>query len=84
MAPRSSRSHCFPCRNLPPIDPMEDELARDLGLVGGLHLSNTSSAQSRNPTPGPDLVPTLISTLVPTLTPALFSSDKLFRQFIKA
>ena len=33
-----------PRRNLPPINPVEDALAREPGLVGGPHSSSTSFA----------------------------------------
>ena len=61
---------------------VEDELARDLGPVGGLHSGNTSPAPSRNPTPGPKLVSALIPAPVPA--PAPLFSDELFRQFMRA
>ena len=82
MAPGGSRPRRSPRRNLPPLDPVEDELARDPGPVGGPHSGNTSPAPSRNPTPGPELVPTLIPAPVPAPTPP--SSNKLFRQFMRA
>ena len=82
MAPKDSRPRHFPCRNLPPLDSVEDELARDPGPVGGFYSGSTSPALSRNPTPRPKLVSALISTPVPAL--ALFYSNKLFKQFIKA
>ena len=67
---------------------MEDELARDPGPVGGPHSENTSSALSRNPTPGPDQVPALIPAPAPApaLAPAPASAptDELFKKFIKA
>ena len=84
MAPGVSRPRFSPCQNLSPIDPIENELTRDPGLVGGLHSSSTSSALFRNPTLGPDLVPTLILAPVPAPAPVLSSFDKLFKQFMKA
>ena len=81
MAPRDSHPRRSPCQNLPPIDLVEYELARDSGSVGGPHLDNTSSAPSCNPTPGPELVPALIPAPVPA--PAPLSSNKLFKQFMR-
>ena len=82
MAPGDSRPCRSPCQNLPPIDPVEDELARDLDLVGGLHLSSTSPTPSCKPNLGPKLVPALIPTPVSAPTPP--SSNKLFKQFMRA
>ena len=86
MAPGGSRPRRSPRRNLPPLDPVEDELAREPGPVGGPHSGSTSPALSRNPTPGPKLVSALNPAPVPTLvpTPAPPSSNKLFRQFMRA
>ena len=86
MAPKDSRPRRFSHWNLPPLDPVEDELARDPGPVGGPHSGSTSPALSRNPTPGPKLVPALIPAPVPAPVPApaLPSSDELFRQFMRA
>ena len=86
MAPGGSRPRHFPCQNLPPFDPVEDELARDPGPVGGPYSGNTSPAPSCNPTLGPKLVPALIPTPVPTPVPAPTppSSDELFKQFMRA
>ena len=63
---------------------MEDEFARDPGLVGGPHSGSISPSSSRNPTPGPDQVPALIPALAPTLAPAPASIDELFKKFMKA
>ena len=79
-----SRPHCSPRQNPPPIDLVEDELARDSGLVGGLILGSSSPTPSRNPTSGPELIPALISAPVPAPTPALVASNKSFKKFIKA
>ena len=88
MAPRGSRPCRSPRRNLPPLDPVEDELAREPGPVGGPHSGSTSPALSRNPTPGPELVPALNPALnpapVPAPVPAPPASDELFRQFMRA
>ena len=84
MAPGGFRPCCSPCQNLPPIDHVEDELARDLSPVEGFYSGNNFSAPSHDPTSGPTLVSALISALVPAPTLALPSSDELFRQFIKA
>ena len=86
MAPGGSRLYHSPCWNLFPLDPVEDELARDPCPVGGPHSGSTSPALSCNPIPGPKLVPTLISTPVPAPIPAPAppSSDKLFKQFMRA
>ena len=80
MALRRSRLHRSLCRNPPPIDPVEDELARDPGSVGDPNSGSTSPAPSCNPTPGPDLVPALVS--APTLAPV--ASKELFQKFMKA
>ena len=84
MAPGDSRPRCSLHWNLPHIDYIDDELARDSGLTNGSHLDSTSPAPFCNPTLGLTLVPALIPTLVPI--PALVwpSSDELFRQFMKA
>ena len=82
MAPGGSRPRCSPCRNLFPLDPVEDELAREPGPVGGPHSSSTSLALSRNSTLGPKLVPALNPAPVPA--PAPPSSDELFKQFMRA
>ena len=88
MAPGGSRPRRSPRRNLPPLDPVEDELARDPGPVGGPHSGSTSPAPSCNPTPGPELVPALIPALilvpVPAPAPAPPFSNELFKQFMKA
>ena len=84
MAPGGPRSCRSPYRNPLPIDSVEDELARDLGSVGGPNLGSTSLAPSRNPTPGPNLVLTLISAPVPTPTPAPAATNELFKKFMKA
>ena len=88
MAPESSRPYCSSCQNLPPFDPVKNELTRDPDPVRGPHSGSTSSVPSRNLTPGPDLVPALvpalIPVLVPTSAPALAATNDLFRQFMKA
>ena len=77
MAPGGFCFCCSPCRNFPSLDLVENELARDPGPVGGPHLGSTSSAPSRNPTPGSELVPALIPALV--FAPAPPSSNELFK-----
>ena len=86
MAFRGSRPCHSPRRNLSPLDPVEDELARDPGPVGGPHSSSTSPALSSNPIPSPELVPALIPApvLAPVPAPAPPSSNELFKQFIRA
>ena len=84
MAPEGSRPRRSPRRNLLPPDPVEDELTRVPGPVGGLHSGSTSPALSRNPTPGPELVPALNPAPVPAPVPAPPASDELFRQFMRA
>ena len=86
MAPGGSRPRRSPRWNLPSVDPVEDELARDPGPVGGPHSGSTSPAPSRNPSPGPELVSALIPAPVPTPVPAPapLSSDELFKQFMRA
>ena len=86
MAPGASRPCCSPCRNLLPLDPIEDELAREPGPVRRRHSGSTSPAPSCNFVPGPKLVPALNPTPVPALVPApaLPSSNELFKQFIRA
>ena len=78
------RPCCSLFQNLFFIDPVENKLARDPGSIGGLYLGSTSSVLFCNPTPGSALVPALISAPVPAPALALFSSNKLFKQFIKA
>ena len=63
---------------------MEDDYVRNLSPVDSLHLGNISPAPSYNYTPDPTLVLTLILVLFSTPVLASKSSDKLFRQFIKA
>ena len=82
MAPGDSRPCHFPYQNLPPIDLVKDEFARDLGSVGGPYSGSTSPALSCNPTPSPELVFALIPAPVPA--PALLFSDRLFKQFMTA
>ena len=84
MAPGRSRPCCSPHRNPPPIDPVEDELAKDPGSVGGPNSGSTSPAPSCNPIPGPDLVPALIPAPVLAPTPAAVTSDELLKKFMKA
>ena len=76
----------FPHRNFPPLNPVENELARNSGSVRGPHSGSTSPAPSCNPTPGPELVAALISALIPALVPfpTPLSSDELFEQFMRA
>ena len=83
MAFGGSRLCCFFCRNLPFIDYMEDELAKDPGPAEDFHLDSTSPALSCNPTLGPTLIPALISAPISTSASTLPSSDKLFNQFMK-
>ena len=71
MASRDSRPRCSSRQNFSLINHMEDELARDPGLVDGSHLGSTFFALSYNPTLGPALVLTLILALVPAPAPAL-------------
>ena len=80
MALEGSNSCRSLCWNSPPIDPVEDKLARDPSSVGGPNSDSTSSTPSQNPTPGPDLVSALI--LAPT--PAPVATDELFKKFMKA
>ena len=82
MALRRSHPRCSPRRNLPPLDPMEDELAREPGSVGGPHSGSTSFALSCNPTLGPELVFALNPAPVPASAPPSF--DELFKQFMRA
>ena len=96
MASRGSRPHCSPRRNPLPIDPIEDELARDPGSDRGPHLDSTSLAPSRNPTLGSDLVLALVSAPIPAPLPAPIlapvpapipapgPTNKLFKRFMKA
>ena len=77
MAPERSRPYCSPYRKLPPIDFVEDELARDLDPVESLHLGSTSSAPSCNPTPA------LILTLVVAPIPTPAAINDLFKKFMK-
>ena len=63
MTPGRSRTRRSPYQNPPPINLVENELARDLGPVRGPHLGSTSPALSCNLTPGLDLILALISAL---------------------
>ena len=80
MTPGSSHLCCFFCRNLPPIDFVEDELAREPGPVRDLYLDSTSPIPSRNSTLGP----TLVSALIPISAFTLVFTNKFFKQFMKA
>ena len=80
MAPGRSRPCRSPRRNPSPIDPIEDEFARNPGSARGPHLGSTSPALSCNPTLGPDLVPALVLALIP----APVFTDELFKKFMKA
>ena len=82
MAPGGFHSHCSPRRNPPPLDPVENKLAKELGPFRDPHSDSTSPALSRNPTPSPELVPALNPAPVPA--PAPPSSDELFKKFMKA
>ena len=73
----------FPHQNLPSIDYVEDELAKDPNPANSFYSDSTSPALSCNPTLGPVLVLALIPALVPAPAPALPSSNKLFKQFMK-
>ena len=84
MASGGSCLYYSPCRNIPLIDPIEYELARDPGLVGDPHSGTTSAALSCNPTPDPNLIPALISAPVPALSSTPVLTNKLFKQFMKA
>lgn len=75
--------YCFPCRNLPPIDQLEDEFARSKSPIESSHFGSIFSAPSYNAILGPALVLILVLALVPAPAPALISSNKLFNQFIK-
>ena len=83
MTPKGSRPHRSPRWNFPPIDPVENELVRDPGSVGGPHSSH-SPVPARNPTSGPNLVPALIPALVPTPTSAPVPTNELFKKFMRA
>ena len=69
-----------PRRKPPPTDLVEDELARDPGSDGGLHLGSTFPAPSCTPIPGP--VQDLALIPAPALAPA--PTDKMFKIFMKA
>lgn len=92
MALGSSCPCRFSCWNLLPIDQVGDKLVRDQGPTKDFHSSSTSLALFCNSTLGSALVFTLVSapdlalTPAPDLAPTLasVSSNKLFRQFIKA
>ena len=73
MAPGGSRPCCSLYQNLPPTDPVEDELARDPSPVGSPHSGDTSPAPSYNPT----------LNLIPALISALAATDDLFKKFMK-
>ena len=88
IALRGFRPRRSPCWNLPLLDSMEDDLAKDPGPVGDLYSGNTSFAPFCNFIPNPDLVLALVRTLVPAPvlapTPAPAITNDLFKQFIKA
>ena len=84
MAPKGSCPCYFSHRNLPPINHIEDELARDLGPADGSHFGSISYTLFCNSTLGPALLSTLIPALILVLAPASGSLDELFRQFMKA
>ena len=84
MALGDSRLHYFPCQNLPPIEHVEDELAKKPGPANSSHLDSTSPTLFCNTSLGPAIVPALIPALFPAPTSALSSSNKLFKQFMKA
>ena len=77
MTPGRSRLSHSLCRNLPPIDLVEDELTRDPGPVGGHHSDSISSTLSYNP------IPALISAPVLALIPTLVATNDLFKKFMK-
>ena len=83
MALAGFRTHYSPHRNFPPINPVENELARDPSLTRGLHSSSISLAPSSNPTLGLALVPALVSALISTLVSAPVPTNKLFKQVMK-
>ena len=85
IAPGWYRLRRSPRRNLLLLDSIENELARNPGLVGGPYLYSTSPAPSRNPIPGSELVFVLISASVPTPISALAlpSFDELFKEFMR-
>ena len=84
MALEVSRPCPSPCWNPPPIDPVEDELVRDLGLVGSLHSGTISPAPSCNPILGPSLFLALIPAPVPAPTLAPVAANEFFKKFMKA
>ena len=83
MASGSSRPCHSLCQNLPPLDPVEDEFARDPGRFGSPHSGNTSPAPSRNPTPGPNLIPALIPAPVSAPVPALALAPAVTKDLFK-
>ena len=83
MAPGGSRPCRSPCRNPLSLDPVEDELGRESGLVGGPHSGSTSPPPSHNLYPGPELVLALNLAPVPAPTPALVAFEELFKKFMK-
>ena len=80
IALRVFRPCCSSYWSFPFINNVKDELARDQGPTKSSHLGSTSPVPSCNPILGP----TLVSAPIFALASALYSSDKLFRQFIKA
>ena len=84
MALGGSRLYCSPCRNFPPIDPIEDKLVKDPGPIEGLYLGTISPTLSHNSTLGPDLALALIPALIPTPASAPVPINELFKQFMKA
>ena len=84
MAPGGSCPCCFPHRNPLPINPVEDELARDPSSIGGSHSGNTTPAPSCNPISDLDLILALISAPVLATILAPVPTDKLFKKFMEA
>ena len=84
MTSRGFRPYCSPCRNLFPIDHIEDKFAKHPGPANGSYLGSTSFATSCNHTLGLALVPALIPTPVLALAPILLLFNELFKQFMKA
>ena len=88
MAFGGSHPYCSSCWNFLLHDLVEDELAKNPGLVGGPLLSSISPTLSCNPILGPDLFLALIFALVPAPVPAptltQAATNDLFKQFMKA
>ena len=83
MALKVSGFYYSICRNLPLIDQVENELAKDQSPTKRFYSGNITLAPSCNITLGLALIFALVLILVFTLVPTLVFFNKFFRQFMK-